>query len=104
MVQMPRGADALVGGSFAADGLPVGAERTAAAVGVRVVTVSARRGGVLLGVAPAGAEPVAGTLLAELGGGDDAMVGEPADRTLGVATVGVVAAEAAGIVGHRAPW
>src|SRR5687767_11565382 len=75
MVQVPRGADSFVAGSFGPGELSVGAFR-AAAVGIRVVTVSALRGGVP-SVALDGAAPVVGTLAGALGGGEDAVVGEP---------------------------
>jgi hypothetical protein len=109
MVQMPRGAAPRVVGSFV-EAAPVGAFRAAEAVGVRVVTVSLRRGGVVLdvilvvlGAVVAGAGPVAGTLLGELGGGEDATAGEPDDRTPGM-TVPGAAAPVAGVDGHREPW
>ena len=104
MVQMPRGAEALVAGSLAGAS-PVGAFRPAAVGGVRVVVVSARRGGGVLGAAFTEAGAVAGTLLlTDVGGGDDETVGAPDDRTLAATGAGVAAAEAEGVDGHRAPW
>src|SRR5688572_17894538 len=105
MVQRPRGADAFEAGSVGPGGVSVGAFRARAAGGVRVVTVSARRGDVMFGDPITGAELVAGTLLGELGGGDVAMLGDPDDRTVGVlaAAVGLVAAESTGGAGSVAP-
>jgi hypothetical protein len=105
MVQMPRGAAARGAGSFV-EAVLAGEVRAAEAVGVRVVTVSLRRGGValgvVLGVVIAGAGLVDVALLGELGGGDDATTGEPDDRTPAVTLPG--AGAAAGVDGHREPW
>ena len=100
---MPRGADSLAAGAFAAGGSSVGALRDAVVV-VRRVVVSARVDRPVLGVASAGAEVFVGTLLDERGEADDATVGAPDDRTLGAVVLGagVIAAEAV-VAGHRAP-
>jgi hypothetical protein len=102
MVQMPCGVEARVAGSFAGS-VSVGAVRTAAEAGARVVAVSRRRADVVFDVAFTAAGPVADAL-GELGGGDDVMVGEPDDRTLGETGAAVAAADVGGVDGQRAPW
>ena len=69
---MPRGADSLAAGAFAAGGSAVGALRGAVVVAVRRVVVSARVDRPVLGVASAGAGVFVGTLLDDRGEADDA--------------------------------
>src|SRR6187551_726856 len=88
MVQMPRGADPFVAGSFAAGTLALDALGDAVVLVVRPVVVSVRDGRLVFGVAPAGAGLAVGPLLDERGGGDDATVGDPEGRTLGVVVLG----------------
>jgi hypothetical protein len=58
----------------------------------------------VLGDALAGAVLVTGTLLDVRGGGADATVGEPDERTLGAAVLGTGVTDAVAVAaGHRAP-
>jgi len=100
---MPCDVEARVAGSFAGT-VSVGIVRTTAEAGARIVAVSLRRGDVVFDVAFTTAGPGAGALLGELGGGDDVMVGEPDDRTLGETGAAVAAADVGGVDGQRAPW
>ena len=108
MVQTPRVAVCLTTGSFAVGAATGAALRGEAAVVARVELLSARADGLLLGVAVAEEALTLVALLDERGaGGDAATVGDPDDRTVGAAVLGVDTVAGAGppavTVGHRAP-